>query len=56
MTMEGMPGNYKKVGGILFAPSLEQRIGDNTVGKTIFEAIEVNAPMDDSLFKMPAKK
>ena len=51
--VEAFPGDYKKAGNILFARSLEQRIGGRTIGRLTYEKIEINEPMDDSLFKMP---
>jgi outer membrane lipoprotein-sorting protein len=51
---EGYPSNYKKVGGVLFAFTTDAKVGGRSVSQMIFEKIEVNEPMDDSLFKMPA--
>jgi outer membrane lipoprotein-sorting protein len=51
--IEGFPGDYKKVGDILFAHSIQQRIGGRPIGKLIYEKIEINTSMDDSMFKMP---
>ena len=49
---ESYPGNYKRVGGILFAHSMEMRASGLTM-QGAFDLIEVNVPLDDSLFKMP---
>jgi hypothetical protein len=54
MEVEAYPGNYKKIGGILFPHSIEQKIGGRTFGQMIVEKIEINEPMDDTIFKMPA--
>jgi hypothetical protein len=51
--VEAFLGNYKKAGDIMFAYSIEQRVGGRTVGQVIYEKIEINVPMDDSIFKMP---
>jgi hypothetical protein len=52
--VEAYPGNYKKVGGILFPHSVDQKIGGRTFGQMIIEKIGIDEPMDDSIFKMPA--
>jgi outer membrane lipoprotein-sorting protein len=51
---EGYPSNYKKVGDVLFAFATDAKVGGRSVSQMIFEKIEINEPMDDSLFKMPA--
>lgn len=55
MDVEGYPSNYRKVGDIMFAHSVEQKAGDRSLGQMIYEKIEINTPMDDSIFKMPIK-
>jgi hypothetical protein len=51
--VEAFPGDYKKAGNILFSHSIEQRIGGRVIGRVTYEKIEINEPMDDSIFKMP---
>jgi outer membrane lipoprotein-sorting protein len=51
--VEGYPSDFKKVEGVLFPHSLEQRVGGNTMGQVTYEKIEINLPMDDSVFRMP---
>jgi outer membrane lipoprotein-sorting protein len=51
--VEGYPSDFKKVDGILFPHSLEQRMGGNAIGQVTYEKIEINVPMDDSIFRMP---
>jgi hypothetical protein len=47
---------YKKIDNMTFAFSFEQREigGQGPIQKTTFKKIELNIPLDDSLFKMPA--
>ncbi|MEK6300750.1 MAG: hypothetical protein AABO41_08525 [Acidobacteriota bacterium] len=48
-------GNYKPVNGVLFPFSLETKIKGQTANQITIEKIEIDVPIDDSLFKMPAK-
>jgi len=48
-------GNYKPVNGIMFPFSLETKIKGQTANQITFEKIELDVPIDDALFKMPAK-
>lgn len=54
LEVEGYPGNYKKVEGIMFAFSMNQKVGGRSVGQMTIDKIELNEPIDDSIFKMPA--
>jgi len=54
MEVEGYPSNYKKVGGVMFAFAMDAKVGGSSMMQMIFEKIEINEPMDDSIFKMPA--
>lgn len=56
MEVETYPSDFRKVGDILFAHALEQRLNGNTIGHVTYEKIELNTPMEDSLFKMPGKE
>jgi outer membrane lipoprotein-sorting protein len=48
-------GDFKEVGGIIFPHSVEQNIKGNPQKQSItFDKIDLNAPIDDSRFKMPA--
>lgn len=51
--VEAFPGDYKKAGNILFAHSIEQRIGGRAIGHVTYEKIEIDVPMDDDIFKRP---
>jgi outer membrane lipoprotein-sorting protein len=52
MESESYPGNYRKVGGLMFAHSVEMNVSGSTIHVT-YEKIEVDVPMADSIFKMP---
>jgi outer membrane lipoprotein-sorting protein len=51
--IEAYPSDYKRVDGILFAYTIEQKVKGNSLGQIIYEQIEINGPMEESLFKMP---
>jgi outer membrane lipoprotein-sorting protein len=54
---EQMIGNYKMVSGILIPHSLEGGpTGSSERQKTTIEKIEINVPIDDGRFAMPARK
>lgn len=48
-------GNYKPVNGVMFPFALETKIKGQTVTQITIEKIELDVPIDDALFKMPAK-
>jgi outer membrane lipoprotein-sorting protein len=52
--VDSYPTNYKKVGGVVMAHSSEQKVGGRAMMQMIFEKVEVNPPIDDGIFKMPA--
>jgi hypothetical protein len=51
-------GSYKQVGGVYYPYSLEAGTKGNPRdnAKITFEKVEVNVPLEDSYFKMPATK
>jgi len=49
------PTNYKPVAGIMMAHQVDQRIGELPVMKMTVQKIEVNVPLDDAIFQLPAK-
>jgi len=53
--LESILGDYREVDGLKFPFSIEQhQVGGEGPGqKIIFKKIEVNVPVDDSIFKMP---
>ncbi len=48
-------GSYKPVNGVMIPYSFENRVGGVTVTQSTVENVELNAGLDDSLFRMPAK-
>jgi len=48
-------GNYKPVNGILFPFSIETKLKGQTVNQISIDKIELDVPVDESMFKMPAK-
>jgi outer membrane lipoprotein-sorting protein len=55
MEADQFVGNYKKVNGIMTAFSIETKVGGQTVNQIVLDKVEMDVPIDDSLFKMPAK-
>lgn len=53
--VESYPSNYKPVNGILMPHSSENKMRGQTVSQITFDKIEIDAPIDDSIFKMPVK-
>jgi hypothetical protein len=52
---ESLSSNWKKVDGIMFPFTVEQRQKDASQGQAVnFDSYEVNAKVDESMFKMPA--
>lgn len=47
--------DYKPVAGAMIAHSSETRVSGKLEDQTTTEKIDVNVPMDDSIFKMPKK-
>jgi hypothetical protein len=54
--LESTLGDYKEVGGMMFPFSIEQHpVGEPGPSQKItFKKIEPNAPVTDSVFKMPS--
>ena len=55
LDIDGYPTDYRKIDGIMFAHSIEQKTGSRSLGLMIYDKIEVNPPLDDNIFKMPIK-
>jgi len=47
-------GNYKKVNGLMLAFSIETKINGQTANQIAFDKVEMDVPIEDSVFKMPA--
>ena len=54
--IERIPGDYKKVDGLLVPFSIEDRVDGNTFSKILWEKVEINPEMDDSIFEMSPKE
>ena len=52
--MESYPSDYRKVGGVLVAFMNDSRMQGKSLMKMVVEQAEVNQPIDDALFRMPA--
>jgi len=50
--IERISGDYKKVDWLLVPFSIEDRVDGNTMLKILWEKVEINPEMDDSIFKM----
>jgi outer membrane lipoprotein-sorting protein len=50
-----LPGNYKKVGDVIQPYSVEQKVNGKTASQMTIDTIELNQPVETSIFTMPAK-
>lgn len=48
-------GNYKPVNGLMFAFAIDTKVKGQTVNQIVIDKIETDVPIEDPLFKMPAK-
>ena len=55
-SLETELSNFKAVDGIMIPHTMKQSMNGSPVAKMRVEKIEFNTPIDDTLFKMPAKK
>ncbi|MGA9769193.1 MAG: hypothetical protein WBV94_09145 [Blastocatellia bacterium] len=53
--LENHLSNYKPVNGILMAHSIDNKVKGQTVSQITFDKVEMDVPMDDSIFRMPVK-
>ena len=54
--IERIPGDYKKVDWLLVPFSIEDRVDGNTFSNILWEKVEINPEMDDSIFEMSPKE
>ncbi len=54
MTVDGFPGNYKKVGNVMLPFSFDQKVNGKTAAQMTFDTILINPTIDRSIFAMPA--
>jgi outer membrane lipoprotein-sorting protein len=52
--VESIAGDYKAVGGVLFAHSIEAKANGQTQFQATFDKVEINPTIEASFFKMPA--
>lgn len=52
---ESTPGNFKEVNGVMMPFSLNQKVNGKSMMELTVEKVEVNTPMDASVFQMPEK-
>ncbi len=50
---ESLPGNFKPVNGVMMPFSLIQKMNGRSMMELTVEKVEVNTPMEDSIFQMP---
>jgi len=55
MEVDTYPGDYKPEAGVLMAHTMESKMNGATMMKMSLDKIEINGPVDDAAFKMPAK-
>ena len=55
MEVDSYPSDYKSVNGVMMAHTIDQRVGGNSVMKLVMDKVETNVPIDDAVFKFPAK-
>lgn len=53
MEVDTYPSDYKPEGGVLMAHTLDSKVNGTPMMKMSMTKVEVNAPTDDSTFKMP---
>jgi len=54
--LESELSDYKSVEGMMIPHTIKQSMGGMTVSQMTIDSIVFNPPMEDSLFRMPAKK
>jgi len=53
--IDSYQSNYKPVNGVLFPFSIEQKAQGQTMAQIAVDKIDIDAPIDDAVFKMPVK-
>jgi outer membrane lipoprotein-sorting protein len=53
---ESILGDYRKVDWLLVPFSIEGRVDGNTISKILYEKVEINLEMNDSIFKMSSQQ
>ena len=55
-TLDTEMSNYKPINGIMIPHTVKQFMNGNQMVEMAITSVEFNAPMDEAMFKMPAKK
>jgi outer membrane lipoprotein-sorting protein len=55
-TVETELSNFKPIDGVMIPHTMKQSVNGTPVAQMTVEKIEFNAPIEDSLFRMPAKE
>ena len=55
MTVDSFLGDYKEVNGLMVPYSVEARVGDKVANQLVWDKVEFEIPVEDSIFKMPAE-
>jgi outer membrane lipoprotein-sorting protein len=55
VAIETLMSNYKDVSGVQIPFSVQSNVNGQLAAQVTIESVEFNVPMEDSLFKMPAK-
>ena len=51
--LETLLSDYRNIDGIMYPFKMETKIGGNVVSSVIMDSVEINVPIDDSLFTFP---
>ena len=54
--LETFMSNYQQIDGIMIPHTVRQVMGGNPIAQMTIQKVELNPPVDDALFRMPAKK
>ncbi len=52
-SLETLLSDYRNIDGIMYPFKMETKIGGNVVSSVIMDSVEINVPIDDSLFTFP---
>ncbi len=55
ITVDSFLGDYKDVNGLMVPFSIEARVGDKVANQLVWDKVEFEVPVEDSIFKMPAE-
>lgn len=55
MEVDTYARDYKPEGGVMMAHTMDSKVNGASMMKMSLDKVEVNSPLDDALFKLPAK-